>query len=317
MYLNQFADGLEPRDMTQTDEFESLCISARDLGIDIPPRVRYVSRNVVVNGLRLHLLEWGSPTAPPIVLLHGGNQTAHSWDMVSLALSSQYHILALDQRGHGDSEWPRDGERSRHAMASDVRRIIESENIERPLVIGHSMGGIVAMTLVAAHPGIARKVVLVDVGPAPVDDAAEPILNFVRSAREFDSVEEFVERVAAYDPFRTRSHIERTVRYNLMQRSDGKFVSKHDSRHWGESKPLASILGPSFDDVARGKGLHSCPVLLVRGGLSHIVSPEAGEAFVRALPDARLVTVPDCGHNVHSQNSPGFLAAVGPFLAAD
>jgi pimeloyl-ACP methyl ester carboxylesterase len=237
--------------------------------------------------------------------------------MVSLVLSDRYHILAIDQRGHGDSEWPRDGERSRHAMASDVRRIIEAERLERPVVMGHSMGGIVTMTLVAAHPGIARKVVLVDVGPAPVDDAAEPILNFVRSAREFDSLDEFVERVAVYDPFRTRSHIERTARYNLMQRSDGKFVSKHDSRHWGEAKPLASILGPSFDDVTRGKGLHSCPVLLIRGGLSHIVTPAAGEAFVRALPDARMVTVPDCGHNVHSQNTRGFLDAVSSFLAAE
>lgn len=316
MYLNTFAQGLAPIDMTGTEEFASLLASAADLGIAAPAKVRYVSRNVVVNGLRFHLLEWGDPAAPPVVVLHGGNQTAHSWDMANLIISGRFHVYALDQRGHGDTEWPRDGERSRHAMADDVFRIIECEGLDRPVVMGHSMGGIVTMTLVAAHPGIARKIVLVDVGPAPTDNAAEPIINFVRSAREFDSIAEFVDRVTAYDPFRSREHVERTVKYNLMQRTDGKFVSKHDSRHWGEVTPVARIVGPSFDDPARSGGLHSCPVLLVRGELSRIVSPDAGEAFVKALPDARLVTVPNCGHNVHSQNTPGFLDAVLPFLTA-
>ncbi|MCC6382930.1 MAG: alpha/beta hydrolase [Dehalococcoidia bacterium] len=314
MYLNTFAQGLTPVDMTATEEFASLLSSAADLGVPAPSEVRYVSRNVVVNGLRFHLLEWGDPTAPALVVLHGGNQTAHSWDMANLVISGHFHVYAVDQRGHGDTEWPRDGERSRHAMADDVFRLIEGERLDAPIVMGHSMGGIVTMTLVAEHPGIARKVVLVDVGPAPTGNAAESIINFVRSAREFDSVEDFVQRVTAYDPFRSRQHIERTVRYNLMRRADGKFISKHDSRRWDGTAPVASIVGPSFEDGVRSRGLHSSPVLLVRGGLSHIVSEEAGEAFVQALPDARLVTVPNCGHNVHSQNTPGFLEAVLPFL---
>src|SRR5688572_10002059 len=112
-YFNTFAPGLASLDMTRTDEFASLVSSAHDLGIRVPAAVRYVSRNIVVNGLRFHFLEWGDPAAPPVLFLHGGNQTAHSWDLVSLALADRYHVIALDQRGHGDTEWPRDGEAGR------------------------------------------------------------------------------------------------------------------------------------------------------------------------------------------------------------
>ena len=112
MYLNEFADDLAPLDMTKSDEFSSLLTSAADLGIPHSRDVRYVSRHTVVRSLRFHFEEWGEPGAPQIVLLHGGNQSAHSWDLVSLHLSDRYHVFALDQRGHGDSEWPRDQDSS-------------------------------------------------------------------------------------------------------------------------------------------------------------------------------------------------------------
>ena len=83
MYLNQFAQDLNALDMTQSEEFASLVQSARDLEMNVELPVRYVSRNLVVNGLRIHFLEWGDPSAPPIVVAHGGNQTAHSWDLVN------------------------------------------------------------------------------------------------------------------------------------------------------------------------------------------------------------------------------------------
>ncbi|MEE9280793.1 MAG: hypothetical protein V3V67_11520, partial [Myxococcota bacterium] len=86
MHLNEFSDSVAALDMTQFDEFRSLLESASDLGIPHSPDARYVSRNVVVRHQRFHLLEWGEPGAPPLLLLHGGNQSAHSWDLVSLHL---------------------------------------------------------------------------------------------------------------------------------------------------------------------------------------------------------------------------------------
>jgi pimeloyl-ACP methyl ester carboxylesterase len=330
-YFNTFAPGQAPLDMTQTDEFASLVSSAHDLSIRVPDAVRYVSRNIVVNGLRFHVLEWGDPAAPAVLFLHGGNQTAHSWDLVSLALADRYHVIALDQRGHGDTEWPRDGEAGRHAKADDARQILEALGIERPVVAGHSMGGIVSMTLLAAHPQFARKAVIVDVGPELAPEGAKYIGNFITTVHEVGSLDEFVDRVAAYDPFRTREHISRTVRYNIMQRADGKFVSKHDHRDRLEWRPrqetvelddpqppatkngevLTRVDRPSFEEAAR----IACPTLVVRGAQSNVLLPEMAERFVATLPQGRLVEVARCGHNVHSQNTPGFLEVVEPFLA--
>jgi pimeloyl-ACP methyl ester carboxylesterase len=167
------------------------------------------------------------------------------------------------------------------------------------------------MTLLLAHPDIAARAVLVDVGPEVGEEGRRQIREFVRGTAEFDSLEDFIERVTAYDPYRTREHIGRTARYNLMRRADGKYVSKHDlRRRLAEVGAMQAPRRLSLDDVP---GI-TCPVLVVRGGESRVLTADAAERFAAALPDGRLVTVPHCGHNVHSQNTVGFLDAVRPFL---
>lgn len=305
MYLNEFADTLEPRDMTQSAEFTSLLESAADLGIPHSRDVRYRSRHTVVRSLRFHFEEWGEPGNPDVLLLHGGNQSAHSWDLVSLHLADRYHVLALDQRGHGDSEWPRDQDSSIEAKAADAVAFLEDQGVESPVIIGHSMGGMVTTSIALAHPRLAEALVLVDVGPELSPSGVEVIHNFVTHNVEFDDLDEFLDNVARYDKFRSREHIARTVKYNMLQRADGKYISKVDHRRVGN---LGARIG--LDDVRAIE----CPVLLVRGGASDILTPEAAERFADALPAGRLVTVPDCGHNVHSGNTPGFLEVVGPFV---
>ena len=313
MYLNEFADGLGARDMTRLEEFASLLKSAGELGIPHSPDVRYVSRNTVVRHQRFHFLEWGDADAPPVVLLHGGNQSAHSWDLVSLHLSDRYRVLALDQRGHGDSEWCRGGDYSASAMAGDAAAFLEALGVRDPIVFGHSMGGFVAMTLAKARPELPRALVLVDVGPELSARGTDAIRGFVQRNVEFDDLEEFLDNVEKYDPFRTRAHMERTVKYNLLRRADGKYVSKHDRRRFeppGDPGASHPARGVTLED-ARG---FACPTLVLRGAESHVLDPDAAERFAQALPQGRLATVPDCGHNVHSQNTPGFLAAIAPFL---
>jgi pimeloyl-ACP methyl ester carboxylesterase len=315
MHLNEFAADRGPLDMATADEFASLVQSATDLGLPHSPAVRYVSRNIVVNHLRLHVLEWGDPALPPVLLLHGGNQSAHSWDLVSLHLADRYHVFALDQRGHGDSEWVRDADYSAPAMARDAVAFIAQEGLDAPIIFGHSMGGMVTLTLAGQHPEIARGLVIVDVGPQVSEAGTRIIGNFVTKNREFDSIEEFIERVVRYDPFRSREHMERTARYNLIRRIDGKYISKSDRILHDESfRRVRYEHAPrlAMDDV---RGIPS-PTLVIRGAESNVLEPEGAEAFVRALPNGELVTVPDCAHNVHTQNTPGFLAAVQPFLTA-
>jgi pimeloyl-ACP methyl ester carboxylesterase len=260
------------------------------------------------------MLEWGAPDAPPIMLLHGGHQSAHSWDLVSLHLAQRYRVLALDQRGHGDSEWPRDAEYTNHAMALDAEAFIGALDLPNPIVIGHSMGGRNAMLLTRRDPARLRALVVVDVGPELSERGRQVIAGFVQANQEFDDVEQFVANVRQYDPYRPRAHIERTVKYNMLQRADGKFVSKCDAtpRRLGILRGSGPLENITLDDARR----FDLPVLVVRGANSNILAADAAERFRDALPRGELVTVPDCGHNVHGQNTSGFLAALNAFLGA-
>lgn len=312
MYLNKFAEGLTPFDMTQTDEFLSLLRSAADLGIPHERDVVYQSRNIVLRGHRFHFLEWGAKAAPPIVLLHGGHQSAHSWDLVSLHLAQKYHVLALDQRGHGDSEWARDVGYSNHTMALDAAAFIDAMELRAPILVGHSMGGRNAMLLAKRDPSRLRALIIIDVGPEVSDRGRATIAGFVQDNQEFDDLEQFVANVRKYDPYRSREHIERTVKYNLLRRADGRFISKCDPnpRRLGIVRGQGPLENISLDDA---RTFH-LPVLLVRGERSNILTPDAAERFRDALPNGKLVTVPDCGHNVHGQNTIGFIDTVRSFL---
>ncbi len=319
MHLNQFASGEEPLDLTTSEEFASLRESAADLGLDHVAEVSYCSRNIVLRHRRFHFLQWGPAggapgEAPPVLLLHGSNQSAHSWDLVSLHLADRFTVYALDQRGHGDSEWSRDSDYSSEAMGLDAAAFIDAIGLDQLIVVGHSMGGQNAMRLALAHPERVSKLVLVDVGPEVSATGAASIRRFVTESREFDDIEHFVERVQAYDPYRSRAHIERTVKYNLIRRADGKYISKHDHG------PRLSATGEhrrrgdrfTLDDVRQ----LPMPMLLVRGADSNILEADAAERFVDAVPQGQLITVERAGHNVQSQNTPAFLDAVVPFLEA-
>jgi len=311
-YLNEFSSSNTPLDMTKTPEFLSLCESADDLGIQYDKKVRYVSNNVVARHQRFHFLEWGAPSLPNLLLLHGGNQSAHSWDLVSLHLADRFHVIALDQRGHGDSEWARDADYSSHAMAADASSVLSELNVDSVTVVGHSMGGMNTLRLAIEQPDLLERLVLVDIGPELSEAGTKSIRNFVTENREFEDLEDFIQNVQKYDPYRSREHIERTVKYNLLQRADGRFVSKRD-----HGPRLATTQGQreqsdrfSINDTAQ----ISQPTLIIRGSDSNVLSAEAAERFVQALPNGELKTVPNSGHNVHGQNTSGFLDALLPFL---
>ncbi len=300
--------------MTTSSEFSSLCESANDLGISHADDIRYVSRNVVARHQRFHMLEWGDPSLPTLLFLHGGNQSAHSWDLVSLHLADRFHIIVPDQRGHGDSEWARDADYSSHAMAADAHSIMSQCDIDQPIVIGHSMGGMNTLRLALQQPNLLDRLVLVDVGPEISEAGAKTIRNFVTDNREFDDLEDFIQNVQKYDPYRSREHIERTVKYNLLERADGKYVSKRDH---GPRLATTQTHREQSDRFSLADAASiSQPTLIIRGADSNLFSPEAAQRFAEALPQGQLETVPDSGHNVHGQNTAGFLAALLPFLTS-
>jgi pimeloyl-ACP methyl ester carboxylesterase len=301
--------------MTTSDEFTSLFQSAADLSIPHGSDVRYLSRQTVLRGLRFHFLEWGRPDNPPILLLHGGNQSGHSWDLVSLHLAEHYHVFALDQRGHGDSEWARDLDYSIDSRAADALAFIDDQGLGIPVVLGHSMGGAVAMTMALTRDHLARGLVLVDTGPELSPTGRQIVRDFVRNNVEFDDLDTFLDNVVRYDRFRSREHVTRTVKYNMLRRADGKFVSKVDHR---DQTPDTDTVSPEPASIVAVEdfGSFDYPVLVIRGAESDVLEADAAERFAAALPDGRLVTVARAGHNVHGANTLGFLDALKPFLDA-
>ncbi len=313
MNLNAFATGTEPLDMTGGGEFRSLCQSARDLGIQFNENVRYTSRNVVARHMRFNVLDWGPLDAPPVFCLHGNHQSAHSWDLVSLHLARHYRVVVPDQRGHGDSEWARDCAYSTEEMAADAVALMRAMNIDQPIVMGHSMGGRNTLVMALSDQNAAKALVIIDIGPEISARGRMIIGSFIADNEEFDDIDAFVANVRQYDPYRSQEHIERTVRYNLFQRIDGKYVSKCDR---APRKLGLTERGGGHKLTLENVATLDLPVLVVRGETSTILTPEAAVRFTETLPQGQLVTVPACGHNVHSQNTQGFLDAVSGYLSA-
>lgn len=309
MYLNKFSSSLEPLDLSGSDEFQSLLESAADLGINAPGSVRYQSHNTVLRSQRFHFLEWGDPSNPPLIFLHGSNQSAHSWDLVSVHLARDWHVFALDQRGHGDSEWSRTADYSVHEMAEDLGAFIDAIGVRDPVIVGHSMGGMVTLTFTRNHPDVPRAITVVDMGPEINSEGSKMIREFVGRNIEFDDMEVFLDRVEKYDPYRTREHIAKTLKYNLLRRADGKYVTKNDRRRFHAEGEVRRT--PALEELAKLE----MPILIVRGGESNVLVQDAAERFVGVLQNGQLVTIPDCGHNVASQNTSGFLDALETFLS--
>jgi pimeloyl-ACP methyl ester carboxylesterase len=175
------------------------------------------------------------------------------------------------------------------------------------------MGGMVTLALIHHLPEIACAAVIVDVGPEISEAGTRLIGEFVHNNIEFDDMEEFLDRVQQYDPYRSREHMERTLKYNLLRRADGRYVSKTDRRRFFTESDEGGrrVRGtPALAELAELE----LPLLIVRGDASKVLLPGPAERFATSLPKGRLETVSESGHNVHSQNTPGFLAAVVPFL---
>lgn len=270
----------------------------------------YHDHTLSLRGLNFHYLDWGTAGKPPFVLLHGGAQTAHSWDDFAPVVRADYHVYALDQRGHGDSDWAADGDYTRHTQAEDVAAFVAERGIAPHLLAGLSMGGINAITYTARYPERVRALIIVDVGPEIEHKGQENIQGFV-GIDALDSFEAFVERAHGFNPRRSLDNLRQRLSHNLKQLPSGQWTWKFDQTRRG-SGSLRSSLKP--EELWQDVGTIRCPTLIVRGGESDILSPAAATRLQAAIPDSRLAVVPGAGHSVMGDNPDGFAAAVQAFL---
>lgn len=269
-------------------------------------------RDVAIGSLRFRYLDWGTPGRRPILFLHGGALTAHTWDLCCLAMRDDYHCLALDQRGHGDSDWAPDIDYSITAQREDVRGFAEAVGLDNFVLVGMSMGAINGLAYAIQYPETLSALVLIDAGPNVRRPGSSRIRDFVNGGAEPESLDQIIARALSFNPRRDPLILRRSLMHNLRQGPDGNWTWKYDRRRF------QGMGGERHADERRGLADRlanvACPTLVVRGAESDVFGDEDAERLAAGLPDGRWVKIPKAGHTVQGDNPKDLVARLRDFL---
>jgi pimeloyl-ACP methyl ester carboxylesterase len=281
----------------------------------------------MVDDRQVHYLSWGRRNAKPVVCLHGGAQTAYMWEELGAALGDHYFVLAPDLPGHGDSDLDLSiaGTTSgldRRRLAEGVEEVLDHFGIDDAVFVGASLGGITSLTVASQSPTRVSGIVLVDIGHRLEDDGVQRIVEFMTKHESFASLEEAAVAVGEYLPHRKSPSSPERLRRNLRQRADGRWEWKHalgrqlrDATATGE-RPAFS--GGGWRDLVAGMDAEltrlSCPVLVLRGEQSDVLSGEGAEEATQLIPNARLATISSAGHHAAGDNPATTVTLVATFL---
>jgi pimeloyl-ACP methyl ester carboxylesterase len=275
--------------------------------------------------LRLHYVDWGNAGAPPLLLVHGGRDHCRNWDWVAEALSPQWHIIAPDLRGHGDSEWSRTGTYTMAGYIYDLAQLVHQLKVAPVTIVAHSLGGNIALRYAGLYPeNVARLVAIEGLGPSPKmlaergkRDFPERMRAWIeeqralsgRLPRRYATIEDAFRRMQEENKHLTPEQARHLTQHGVNQNEDGTYSWKFDNyvRAW-----------PPYDmtqaDIETLWGRIACPTLLVYGRESWASNP-AADGRVRHFRNAEVVTVEGAGHWVHHDRLAEFLALARRFLA--
>jgi pimeloyl-ACP methyl ester carboxylesterase len=267
--------------------------------------LRPLERDVVVNGLRLHLLDWGGDGRQALLLLHGFTGHAHAWDTLAIALQPHFHVYALDQRGHGDSD-PADAY-TPVLGCEDLAGVVDQLGLRSLVLIGLSMGGRNAMLFTSRRPEVVDKLVIVDIGP----EVSRKTLDAAPGPPEpetWNSIEQAAQHLYRSNPYPGIHYYRWVVSHSLRQRDDGALVWK-----WHPSvKERRSPGDVDWWAVVRSI---TPPTLVLRGAQSPVLDRDVAERMAKELPDGRFVEVPRAAHTLHEDNPDAVLTALRAFLS--
>jgi len=283
--------------------------ASNDRSDDGPQPAPYTSHYVEAGGLRLHYQDYGSTGKPAMLCLHGGAAHAHWFDYIAPGFTGDHHVLALDQRGHGDSEWADPPEYSYERYAADLAEVVEKLDLRDFVLIGHSMGGTVALEFAAAYPGRVGKLIVVD---STLQMNAERVAALrdvgARQGSSHPSRAEFIAR------FRLRpagtlampAVIRHLAENSARQSSDGRWRHKFDRNVYATRETTDGL--PRWNHIR-------VPALLIKAERSQRISPQVFAEVKARCPQVQLTEVPNCDHHVTLDNPSGFVSAVRSFLA--
>ena len=265
-----------------------------------------------LDGLRIHYTEWGAPAAPPVVLLHGLNVQCHTWDPIARVLADNYHVIAMDMRGHGDSDWSRAGYRVR-SMARDVHGLIDALGLGPVHLVGHSAGVRVAIAVAGEKPETVRSLALSDAGPANSKSGAVAMRDFIQATtnlRGFRDEGEAREFYLRWHPEWTPEFIDLHVKYQLRVNWAGKLVPKADPDvQW----ITGSVSLPDVEHLWKMARKLVMPTLLMVGRKSNVLDEEVVNRMLAEMPNAKVRWF-DSGHYFMRENPDEFNAVLGSHL---
>ena len=267
-----------------------------------------VDRNVTVNGIRIYYLDWGTTGKQPLILLHGIARVAHTFDHLAPHFTANYHVIAVDMRGHGDSAWNAQGAYVVEDYVRDIEALIAELKLRNIVLWGNSTGGRVAQMIAGLHPELVSAVIVEDVGPErPREVSNRRADRMSREAAGWASAEDFLAHAKTENPRTSEPVLRRLVEHGSKPRADGRIVWKRDPAILNGFVPTEL-----WATVRRIKA----PIIYILGGASSIVPAQTQMDIRQALPQAQIVMLPGLGHYPSDEKPAEFLAVVDRFLAA-
>ncbi|HNP56717.1 MAG TPA: alpha/beta hydrolase [Gordonia sp. (in: high G+C Gram-positive bacteria)] len=274
---------------------------------------------VVITSTDVKLIadQYGDPADTPIVFLHGGGQTRHSWGRSARELAGDgWSTITVDLRGHGDSDWSPTGDYGLNRFADDVVKIVEYLG-RPPVLVGASLGGNSSLAALGRHPDLALGLVLVDVSPFLQPGGTARIRDFMsdRAAEGFADLDEAADAVARYQPHRDRPKNHDGLRKNLRLRN-GRWYWHWDPAFLANASDQAVQRDPLIDPASLGAAASGLrlPTLLVRGGESDVLSIDDSARFLEVVPHAEFASVAGAHHMVAGDDNAVFEVVLGDFL---
>lgn len=274
--------------------------------------------------LKLHYDDWGNREAPPLLLLHGGRDHSRNWDWTARALQKDWHIIAPDWRGHGDSQWSADGEYKMQTYIYDLAQLIHQQKLAPVTIVAHSMGGNIALRYAGLFPDHVRKIVAIEgLGPSPkmlaerfATDFAERTRDWIekkraasaRTPRRYASVEDCLARMREENKHLSEEQARHLTIHGVNQNEDGTYGWKFDPylNIWGDSDMTQEQIETLWSRI-------TAPTLLLYGAKSWASNPEV-DGRIQHFNTARVTTYENAGHWLHHDQFERFVGDLQGFL---
>ena len=275
--------------------------------------------------LRLHYVDWGNEGAPSMLLVHGGRDHCRNWDWVAEAFRDEYHIIAPDLRGHGDSQWSMGGSYTMPEYVYDIAQLVDQKNMAPVTILSHSLGGMISLQYAGLYPESVKSLVAIEgLGASPamlaknagksidvrLDDWAQELRKLSgRAPRRYASLEDAFRRMQEENPHLSEAQARHLTVHGANQNEDGSYSWKFDNY-----VRIFRPYGLSQDEVRHLWSRITCPTLLIRGTESWASDPEE-DGRLAPFQNASVASIEGAGHWSHHDRLDVFLDLVRKHLA--